>query len=119
MHDSVRYLQNRLPDETDILHEYFIPRAAFTAYVDGMWTLLQRHQATLLNASVRAVHQEDNFLNYAPAEMFSLELYLNQPTSPAGNERMRALTSDLIDLTVQSGGGGFSCPTSYTTLPGN
>ena len=31
MHDSVPYLQNALPDETDILHEYFIPRDAVRA----------------------------------------------------------------------------------------
>ena len=29
MHDSVPYLRNSLPDDTDILHEYFIPRSQF------------------------------------------------------------------------------------------
>ena len=29
MHDSVPYLRNALPNDTDILHEYFIPRSQF------------------------------------------------------------------------------------------
>jgi len=34
-HDSVRYLKNALDDETDILHEYFVPRDQLVAFVDG------------------------------------------------------------------------------------
>ena len=33
MHDSVPYLFNDLADETDILHEYFIPRGAYNAFI--------------------------------------------------------------------------------------
>ena len=36
MHDSVAYLRNDLPEETDILHEYFIPRSAFVGFVDNL-----------------------------------------------------------------------------------
>ena len=36
MHDSVPYLMNRLTRETDILHEYFVPRDRIVAFVDGM-----------------------------------------------------------------------------------
>ena len=36
MHDSVPYLRNDLPDETDILHEYFIPQDRFVPFVDGL-----------------------------------------------------------------------------------
>ncbi|MEZ4737239.1 MAG: FAD-binding oxidoreductase, partial [Caldilineaceae bacterium] len=36
MHDSVTYLQNNLKGETDILHEYFIPRENFVPFVDGL-----------------------------------------------------------------------------------
>ncbi|MDQ3249562.1 MAG: FAD-binding oxidoreductase, partial [Chloroflexota bacterium] len=70
MHDSVKYLQNNLPNETDILHEYFIPRAQFVPFVDGLRQIMTDNQTNLLNASVRVVHQEDNFLNYAPTDMF-------------------------------------------------
>ena len=36
MHDSVAYLFNDLPSETDILHEYFIPRANLLPFIDEM-----------------------------------------------------------------------------------
>jgi hypothetical protein len=50
---------------------------------------------------------EDNALSYAPEPAFSVVLYLNQPTTPEGSERMRRLTSDLIDLTAEQGGRFF------------
>lgn len=107
MHDSVKYLQNDLKGETDILHEYFIPRENFTPFIDGMRQILQDNEANLLNASVRVVHEEDNSLNYAPTDMFSIVLYINQQTDTAGNEQMRRITTELIDLTLEQGGRFF------------
>lgn len=107
MHDSVFYLKNSLPSETDILHEYFIPRDQFVRFVDGMRPIVQRHRASLLNASVRIADRQHNFLNYAPADAFAVVLYLNQSTDRRGNEAMSALTSDLIDLTIAVGGRFF------------
>ena len=107
MHDSVSYLKNSLPAETDILHEYYVPRDRFVSFVDGMREIMVRRDATLLNASIRIVHQEHNALNYAPTEMFAVVLYLNQKTDRTGTERMTALTRDLIDLTIREGGRFF------------
>ncbi|MBB3691410.1 FAD-binding oxidoreductase [Sphingomonas sp. BK580] len=107
MHDSVAYLFNDLPAETDILHEYFVPRARIIPFIDGMREIFQRESANLVNASIRAVGREDNALSYAPAPAFSVVLYLNQPTTPKGTDAMRQLTSDLIDLTARQGGRFF------------
>jgi FAD/FMN-containing dehydrogenase len=107
MHDSVQYLKNDLQEETDILQEYFIPRHQFIAFIDGIRSILEGHRANLLNASVRVVHKENTALNYAPADMFALVLYLNQTTDEEGNERMGKLTRDLIDLTLTLGGRFF------------
>lgn len=107
MHDSVPYLYNNLRDETDILHEYFVPRAALLPFVTEMRALFKRHDANLLNASIRAVEKEENALSYAPERAFSVVLYINQPTDAAGNEEMAALTRDLIDLTAKHGGRFF------------
>jgi FAD/FMN-containing dehydrogenase len=63
--------------------------------------------ANLLNASVRVVHREDNFLTYAPTDAFAIVLYLNQTTDREGNERMGKLTRDLIDLCAAHGGRFF------------
>ena len=107
MHDSVAYLRNALPKETDILHEYFVPRDQLLPFIDGMRTIFRATELKLLNASIRAVNAEDNALSYAPAPAFSVVLYVNQPTDAAGDARMKALTSDLIDLTVKHRGRFF------------
>jgi FAD/FMN-containing dehydrogenase len=107
MHDSVAYLRNNLPAETDILHEYFVPRARIVPFIAGLRRIFQAEDVNLVNASIRAVGAEDNALTYAPAPAFSVVLYINQPTDAEGNERMARLTSDLIDLTAGEGGRFF------------
>lgn len=107
MHDSVPYLRDALPKETDILHEYFVPRDRIIPFIDGMRAIFEAQQVNLVNASIRAVDAEDNALSYAPHKAFSLVLYINQPTDAAGNQRMAKLTSDLIDLTHRQGGRFF------------
>ncbi len=107
MHDSVPYLRNALPNDTDILHEYFIPRGQFVSFVDGMRKVLTDNKTNLLNASVRIVHEERNFLTYAPEPAFSLVLYINQTTDDEGNRRMKKATEELIDLTVAHKGRFF------------
>ena len=107
MHDSVPYLRNSLPDDTDILHEYFIPRGQFVSFVDGMRKVLTDNKTNLLNASVRIVHAEKNFLAYSPEPAFSLVLYINQTTDEDGNRRMKKATEELIDLTIAHKGRFF------------
>src|SRR6201991_4936617 len=107
MHDSVPYLRNSLPDDTDILHEYFIPRSQFVSFVDGMRKIMTDNKTNLLNASVRVVHQEGNFLTYSPEPAFSLVLYINQTTDDEGNRRMKRTTEQLIDLTIAHKGRFF------------
>lgn len=107
MHDSVPYLMNSLAGETDILQEYFIPRDRFVPFVDGLRRIAAANRANLLNASIRVVHREDNFLSYAPGDMFAVVLYLNQKTTAQGSERMAMLTRELIDLTIGSNGRFF------------
>jgi FAD/FMN-containing dehydrogenase len=103
----VPYLRNSLKGDTDILHEYFVPRDRLLPFIDGLRDAVRKHRANLLNASVRVVGQEDNFLSYAPAPAYSVVLYLNQRADADGNARMARLTSDLIDLTHSQGGRFF------------
>lgn len=107
MHDSVPYLFNDLPEETDILHEYFFPRSEYNAFIAGARLILRRSDLPLLNASIRVVHAEDVALTYAKEDAFSLVLYINQKTTDDGNAKMRALTRDLIDLTLKHRGRFF------------
>lgn len=107
MHDSVEYLENILVNETDILHEYFIPRKHFIACIDQMRTLLQKSKIPVLNASIRIVHKESNMLNYAPEDMFAIVLYLNQRVDENSLHAMKTLTGELIDLVTAFNGTFF------------
>lgn len=107
MHDSVPYLFNDMPAETDILHEYFIPRAAYNDFIAGAREVLANQPLPVLNASVRIVHKEDVALTYAPEPAFALVLYINQATDDVGNAAQRDLTRKMIDLTLKHKGRFF------------
>jgi FAD/FMN-containing dehydrogenase len=107
MHDSVPYARNDLKHETDILHEYFIPRDQFIPFVDGLRKIVQDNHVNLLNASVRIIHPEKNYLSYAPEEMYSIVLYINQPTTAGGTAQMGEVTRQMIDLVIASKGRFF------------
>ena len=109
MHDSVPYLFNDLQYETDILHEYFVPRDKLVPFVQAMRGVFAEHRTLLLNASIRVVHKEDIALNYAPELAFSVVLYINQRVDDEGIALMKAVTSALIDL-ADSFGGRFFLP---------
>jgi FAD/FMN-containing dehydrogenase len=107
MQDSVPYLRNNLKNDTDILHEYFIPRDNLILYIDDLRKILSSQHLSLLNASIRVVNKEDNFLTYAPKESFSVVLYINQSADAKGNAEMQELTSKLIDLAIKYDGRFF------------
>jgi FAD/FMN-containing dehydrogenase len=107
MHDSVHYLKNSLKRETDILHEYFIPRRNITAFIDDMRGVLRANDTNLLNASIRVVNKERGTLTYAPEPAFSVVLYINQSTDAAGNAKMQNVTRELIDLAIEHEGRFF------------
>ncbi len=107
MHDSVPYLKNALRKETDILHEYFIPRRNIQAFIDGLREIVERENVNLLNASIRVVGAERGFLTYADEDAFSVVLYINQRTTPEGHEKMKRVTQALIDLAANNNGRFF------------
>ena len=72
-----------------------------------MRKVLTDNKTNVLNASVRIVHQENNFLTYAPEPAFSVVLYINQTTDDDGNAAMRKVTEELIDLTIAHRGRFF------------
>ena len=107
MHDSVAYLRSAGKADTGILQEYFVPRDQLLPFIDGLRSILSSHRANLLNASVRVVGRELNYLSYAPEPAYSVALYFSQRTNAEGNAKMTRLTSDLIDLAHAHGGRFF------------
>lgn len=105
MHDSVEYLAHIIPDETDILQEYYIPHDKLIECITEMGKILKN--VSVLNASIRLVHQESNLLNYAPTDMFAVVLYLNQKVTPKALSTNKALTQELINLILNCKGTFF------------
>lgn len=104
MYESLGLLRHRLPQYTDVLHEYFLPPDALVPFLDDLRTELGRHDAELLNASVRIVRREDVTLDYAGGDRLSVVLYLSQRVSEQGNADMADLTRVLLASALDRGG---------------
>lgn len=107
MYDSVEYLQSNMRNQTDILHEYFVPQENLVSFIKQMKTTIMNHNATLLNCSIRLVHKENNFLTYARRPLVAVVLYLNQNMSKRANKDMEKLTQSLINIAHAHGGTFF------------
>lgn len=97
--------QNRSSDTTDILHEYFVPRDRAASFVASMREIITRRKANLLNVTVREVNEDqDTFLRYADQPMLAFVMLYVQEKTPAGEQDMAELTTELIDAALRHGG---------------
>jgi FAD/FMN-containing dehydrogenase len=107
MHDSVEYLNNIIMNETDLLHEYFVPQKKLLPFLKKIKPLLKQSEFPILNVSIRVVPKEDIMLNYAPEDMYSIVLYINQKLKKLSLTNMEQLTRDLIDAAISFDGTFF------------
>ena len=97
--------ENRSADYTDILHEYFVPRESLSTFVADLREIVPRHQADLLNITIRSVDvDEDTLLRYADRPVFSFVMLFNQPRTTEGDRRMQLMTIELINAALRAGG---------------
>jgi FAD/FMN-containing dehydrogenase len=115
MYNGLGLLRNRLSQYTDILQEYFVPHDQFVAFLDDTRQLLREHDAVLMNAGIRVVHDDDIMLSYSGGERFSLVLYLSQQVSEHGNQDMADLTRKLVDVALRHGGSFYLPYQQYYT----
>jgi FAD/FMN-containing dehydrogenase len=104
MYNDLGLLRNNMTRYTDVLQEYFLPPEQLPAFLAAARTSLHRHDAQLLNASVRVVHDSDVLLDYARGDRLSVVLYLSQQITAHGNADMAALTRELLDAALERGG---------------
>ncbi|WP_417386184.1 FAD-binding oxidoreductase [Gimesia sp.] len=105
LNEGVEVFENRSADYTDILHEYFIPRAGLTEFTTALREIIPRHHQDLLNVTIRQVDvDEDTFLRYADQSLFSFVMLFSQPRSDKGDRQMKKLSIELIDAAIQAGG---------------
>lgn len=105
LNEGVEVFQNRSPDTTDILHEYFVPRGSFGAFVARMQEIVPRHAGNLLNVTVRSIETDtDTQLRYATEPVFSFVMLFQQRRDEAGEAAMELMTRELIDAALEVGG---------------
>lgn len=105
LNESADVFRNRTAGTTDILHEYFVPRDQVISFVADMQEILPRHEADLLNVTVRVVDEDkDTFLRYADRPMIAFVMLFVQDKTPAGEAAMQALARDLTDAALLSDG---------------
>ena len=102
---GVEIFQNRSKDTTDILHEYFLPRAKFGEFVKRLQMIVPKHEGNLLNVTVRSVETDlDTNLRYASEPVYSFVMLFQQGRDQAADDKMAAMTRDLIDAALDLGG---------------
>lgn len=105
LHEPVAQFQNRRPELTDVLHEYFVPAASFADFVADLKRIVPSHAVDLLNVTVRNVTKDAiTFLPYATEDVFSLVLLFSQRRTDEAESAMRAATVELVDAALARGG---------------
>jgi len=105
LNEPAAVFANRSPHTTDILHEYFVPQARLSEFVGQAKEIIQRTKGNLLNVTVRDVRGDSrSVLAYAHEDMFGLVMSFVQERTGPGEGRMRAMTRELIDASIATGG---------------
>jgi FAD/FMN-containing dehydrogenase len=105
LHNGVDRLQERSPGRVDILHESFVPKGQFSAFLDQLRAIIPRHDIDLLNVTVRSVSRDvDTVLRYADREMFAFVFLFNQPLTRGADGEFEAVTREIVEATLALGG---------------
>ena len=105
LNEEAEVYRERNTDRTDILHEYFIPPERVSAFLARARVIIPKHRGDPLNVTIRNVLEDpDTFLRYADRKMFGLVMLFNQPRTSEAEHRMEAMTQELIDAALESGG---------------
>lgn len=104
MYNGLGLLRNRLTSYTDVLQEYFLAPDQLVPFLREARDVLSAHEAQLLSASIRAVHDEDVMLDYAQGDRLSVVLYLSQKVDVDGNRDMARISQALIASALRHGG---------------
>jgi FAD/FMN-containing dehydrogenase len=90
---------------TYALQEYFIPVRHFSGFVQGMRTILRKHEVEALNVSIRHSPADAvTLLPWAKEEVFCFVLYYKQRTHAQARAEVGRWTRELIDLALDNEG---------------
>jgi FAD/FMN-containing dehydrogenase len=105
MNDNAEWYLDHSKESTDILHEYFVSREHAGEFLAAAKRIIRHHHEDLLNVTVRDIKADnDTFLRYATDDVLAFVMFFSQPRTPAGETEMQAMTQDLVDAALSSGG---------------
>jgi FAD/FMN-containing dehydrogenase len=91
--------------DTYVLEEYFCPVERINDFVPKMREIFQRHEANIINISIRhALPDDGSVLAWAKEEVFAFVVYYNQWTSLSERREVAVWTRELIEAVISVGG---------------
>lgn len=105
LNGHVSLIENKDPNSTDLLHEYFIPERNFNRFIKDIKPILKDSEIDLLNITLRALDKDDDsYMDYAREHVFGFVLLFNQKKSEKQEKEMKILTNKLVDMTIKNEG---------------
>ena len=105
INEPVATLDDRNPNRTDILHEYFVSFEAFDTFLDACRQVIPASYQEFLNVTLRYVAQDDqSTLSYAKTPRIAAVMSFSQELTERAEADMKRMTQDLIDRIAESGG---------------
>lgn len=105
MNEPVLTLDDRNPDRTDILHEYFVSPERFAEFVELCQRVIPGSFQEFLNVTLRYIDTDpDSWLSYAPVPRIAAVMSFSQEMTRRGEADMARMTRELIDGVIAIGG---------------
>lgn len=105
INEPVVTLDDRDPDRTDILHEYFVSPDRFADFIELCQRVIPGSFQEFLNVTLRFVDSDpDSWLAYAPVPRIAAVMSFSQEMTTRAEADMARMTRDLIDGVIAIGG---------------
>lgn len=101
----VATLEDREPERTDILHEYFVSPGRFPEFLAACKAVIPSSFQQLLNVTLRFVDADrESLLSYATEARIAAVMLFSQEMSERGESDMARMTRNLIERVIDIGG---------------
>ncbi|NHF72878.1 FAD-binding oxidoreductase [Paracoccus xiamenensis] len=105
INEPVVTLDDRNPDRTDILHEYFVDFDRFDDFLTACRQVIPDSYQEFLNVTLRYVASDpDSVLAYAPTPRVAAVMSFSQELTARAEDDMARMTRALIDRITEIGG---------------
>lgn len=117
INEPVVTLDDRDPDRTDILHEYFVDFDAFDSFLKACRDVIPASYQEFLNVTLRYVAEDDqSTLSYARVPRIAAVMSFSQELTQRADADMARMTQALIERITQIGGAYYLPYRPHATL---